>query len=133
MSLVEKFAHAAAWLAVSCGTFTGSALAITGSPQSRATPATTTVHRRTIWILTKIPASRLLMGQDGHMSHFTQMPNNGTIIASSQRLAARRKSVRASRQETFPGLGSETVSNSRRNPDKKAVAGRPGGSEVANW
>jgi len=44
MSLVE---------AVSCGTLTGSALAITGSPQSRATPAATTAHRRTIRIVTK--------------------------------------------------------------------------------
>ena len=58
---------------VSCGTLTGGALAITGSPQSRATPAATTAHRRTIRIVTKILASRLLVGQDGHMIHFAQM------------------------------------------------------------
>src|SRR5438067_2867656 len=57
--------RARSWLAVSLGTLTGSALAITGSPQSRAAPAATTAHRRTIWIFTKILASRLLTGQDG--------------------------------------------------------------------
>ena len=54
--------RARSWLAVSWGTLTGSALAITGSPQSRATPTATTAHRRTIWIFTKILASRLLSG-----------------------------------------------------------------------
>src|SRR4029077_9375198 len=126
--------RALSWLAVSCGTLTGSALAITGSPQSRATPATTTAHRRTIWIFTKILASRLLGGQDGQMIHFAQIPNDGTITAGSRQVRrSATKAVRASRQETFSGLGSETVSNGWRNPDKKAVAGRPGGSEVANW
>ena len=75
--------RARSWPAVSCGTLTGSALAITGSPQSRATPAATTAHRRTIRIVTKILASRLPVGQDGHMSHFAQMSNNGTITAGS--------------------------------------------------
>ena len=104
--------RALSWLAVSCGTLTGSALAITGSPQSRPTPATTTAHRRTIWIFTKILASRLLVGQDGQMIHFAQIPNNGTITAGSRQ-------VRRPPQKQFaplvrrpsPGLGSETVSN----------------------
>jgi hypothetical protein len=104
--------RALSWLAVRCGTLTGSALAITGSPQSRATPATTTAHRRTIWIFTKILASRLLMGQDGQMIHFAQIPNNGTITAGSRQVRrSATKAVRASRQETVSGLGSETVSN----------------------
>jgi hypothetical protein len=76
--------RALSWLAVSGGTLTGSALAITGSPQSRATLAVTTAQRRTIWIFTKILASRLLVGQDGHMTHFAQLSNNGTIIAGSR-------------------------------------------------
>src|SRR5438034_10580471 len=76
--------RALSWLEVSRGTLTGSALAITGSPHSRATPAATTAHRRTIWIFTKILASRLLVGQDGHMIHFAQMSNNGTITADSR-------------------------------------------------
>src|SRR6478672_5632691 len=95
------------WVAVSWGMRTGSALAMTGRPQSRATPAITIAHRRTIWIVTKILASRLPVGQDGHMIHFAQTPNNGTITAASRE--ARRavtKAVRAPRQETFPGLGS---------------------------
>ena len=54
--------RARSWPAVTRGTLTGSALAITGSPQSRATPAATTAHRRTIRIVTKILASRLLVG-----------------------------------------------------------------------
>ena len=80
--------RARSWPAVSCGTLTGSALAITGNPQSRATPAATTAHRRTIRIVTKILTSRLLVGQDGHMSHFAQMSNNGTITAGSGRRVA---------------------------------------------
>jgi hypothetical protein len=104
--------RALSWPAVSCGTLTGSALAITGSPQSRATPAATTAHRRTIWIFTKIFASRLLAAQDGHMIHFTQTSNNGTITADSREgRRAATKAVRASRQEPLFGLGSETVSN----------------------
>ena len=92
--------RARSWLAVSRGTLTGSALAITGSPQSRATPAATTAQRRTIWIFTKILASRLLMGQDGHMSHFAQTSNIGTITAGSKEVGrAATKAVRASRQE----------------------------------
>src|SRR5438552_547581 len=92
--------RARSWLAVSGGTLTGSALAITGSPQSRATQAATTAHRRTIWIFTKILASRLLVGQDGQMIHFAQMSNNGTITAGSpDARRAATKAVRASRQE----------------------------------
>ena len=64
-------------------------------------PATTTVHRRTIWIFTKILASRLLVGQDGQMIHFAQIPNNGTITAGSREVGrSATKAVRASRQET---------------------------------
>ena len=90
----------------------GSALAITGSPQSRATPAATTAHRRTIWIFTKILANRLLVGQDGHMFHFAQMSNNGTITAGSRdvRRAAQKRFAPLVRRPC-PGLGSETVSN----------------------
>ena len=104
--------RARSWLAVSRGTLTGSALAITGSPQSRATPAATTAHRCTIWIFTKILASRLLVGQDGHMIHFAQTPNNGTITAGSGK--ARRAATKAFAplvRRPSPGLGSETVSN----------------------
>ena len=50
------------WLAVSAGTLTGSALAITGSPQSRARPTATTAHLRTPRTLTKILARGLLAG-----------------------------------------------------------------------
>jgi hypothetical protein len=50
--------RARSWLAVSWGTLTGSALAITGKPQSSATPAATSAHRRTTRIVTKILASR---------------------------------------------------------------------------
>src|SRR6266487_3225235 len=75
--------RARSWLAVSCGTLTGSALAITGSPQSTATQAATTAHRRTIWIFTKILASWLLVGRDGYMVHFAQTSNNVTITTGS--------------------------------------------------
>ena len=44
------------WLAVSGGTLTGSALAITGSPQSRARPTATTAHLRMPRTFTKILA-----------------------------------------------------------------------------
>jgi hypothetical protein len=94
--------RARSWLAVSRGTLTGSALAITGSPHSRATPAATTDHRRTTWIFTKILANQLRVGQDGHMIYFAQISTIGTITAGS--VKARRaaiKAVRASRQETF--------------------------------
>src|SRR5436309_808435 len=73
--------RALSWPAVSWGTLTGSALAITGRPQSRATPAATTVHLRTTCDFTKILARRLLMGQGGQMFHIAQTPNKGTIIA----------------------------------------------------
>ena len=104
--------RARSWLAVSCGTLTGSALAITGSPQSRATPAATTAHRRTIWTFTKILASRLLVGQDGHMIHFAHMSNNGTITAGSRdaRRATQKRFAPLVRRPST-GLGSETVSN----------------------
>src|SRR5438876_12016777 len=104
--------RARSWLAVSLGTLTGSALAITGSPHSKATPAATTAHRRTIWILSKILASRLLVGQDGHMIHFAQMSNNGRIIADSRdaRLAAPKR-FELLVWSPSPGLGSVTVSN----------------------
>ena len=71
------------WLAVSGGTLTGSALAITGKAQSSARPTATTAHRRTIWTFTRILARRLLVGQDGHFIYFAQTPNNGTITAGS--------------------------------------------------
>jgi len=45
-SPAEARMRARSWLAVSAGTLTGSALAITGNPQSRATPAATTAHLR---------------------------------------------------------------------------------------
>ena len=72
------------WLAVSPGTLTGSALAITGSPQSRASPTATTTHPCTIWIFTKIPTKRSRAGQGGHLIYFAQTPNNGTITTGSQ-------------------------------------------------
>src|SRR5215470_747263 len=60
----------------------------------------------------EMPTNRLLLGQDGHMIHFAQMSNNGTITAGPWEVRrAATKPVRASRQEAFPGLGSETVSN----------------------
>src|ERR1700745_1933908 len=100
--------RALSWLAVSCGTLTGSALAITGSPQSRATPAATAAHRRMIWIFTQDPRQSVTDGQDGQMIHFAQIPNNGTITTGSRQ-------VRRSAQKHFaplvrrpsPGLGSE--------------------------
>jgi hypothetical protein len=67
------------WLAVSAGTLTGSALAITGSPQSRARPTATTSHLRAIWIFTKIPTRRSRAGQGGHLVYFAQTLNNRTI------------------------------------------------------
>ena len=48
------------WLAVSAGTLTGSALAITGNPHNKASPRTTTAHLRAAVFLTKIDAKRLL-------------------------------------------------------------------------
>ena len=72
------------WLAVSPGTLTGSALAITGSPQSRARPTATTTHLRTIWIFTKILTKRSQAGQGDHSIYFAQTPNNGTITTGSQ-------------------------------------------------
>ncbi len=59
---------------------------VVGVDGSRATPATTTAHRRTIWIFTKILASRLLVGQDGQMIHYAQIPNNGTITTGSRQV-----------------------------------------------
>jgi hypothetical protein len=44
------------------------------------------------WIFTKILASRLLVGQDGHMIHFAQIPNNGTITAGPDGRVAPHKS-----------------------------------------
>ena len=72
------------WLAVSAGTLTGSALAITGSPQSRARPTATTAHLRAPRTFTKILARGLLAGQGGHLIHFAQAPNNGTITPRSR-------------------------------------------------
>ena len=71
------------WLAVSAGTLTGSALAITGSPQSTARPTATTAHLRAPRTLTKIPARGSLAGPGGHLIYFAQAPNNGTITAGS--------------------------------------------------
>src|SRR5271169_1648782 len=71
------------WLAVSAGTLAGSALATTGRPQSTARPTATAAHRRAPRTLTKIPARGLLAGSGGHMTHFAQAPNNGTITARS--------------------------------------------------
>src|SRR5579859_6057051 len=76
--------RARSWLAVSAGTLTGSALAITGSPQSRARPATTTAHRRRIWVFIETLARRPRGGQGGHSVHFAQTSNNGTITAGSR-------------------------------------------------
>ena len=71
------------WLAVSAGTLTGSALAITGSPQSRARPTATAAHLRAPRTLTKIPGRCLLARQGGHLIYFAQASNNGTITAGS--------------------------------------------------
>jgi hypothetical protein len=72
------------WLAVSAGTLTGSALAITGSPQSRARPTATTAHLRAPRTLTKMPARWSLARQGGHVIYIGQTPNNGTITARSR-------------------------------------------------
>ena len=48
------------WLAVSAGTLTSSALAITGSPHNKARPRATTDHLRAAAFLTKIGAKWLL-------------------------------------------------------------------------
>ena|SRR5580704_8358644 len=72
------------WLAVSAGTLTGSALAITGSPQSTARPTATAAHLCAPRILTKIPARRLLAGPGAHLTHFARAPHNGTITARSR-------------------------------------------------
>lgn len=91
------------WLAVSGGTLTGSALAITGSPQSRTRPTATTAHLRMPRTFTKILARGLLAGQGGHLIHFAQASNNGTITPGLMAQAASPlKAAHASRQETFP-------------------------------
>jgi hypothetical protein len=76
------------WLAVSAGTLTGSALAITGNPQSRARPTATTAHLRTIWIFTKLLGGMILggrsrAGRGGHVVYLAQTPHNGTITTRS--------------------------------------------------
>jgi len=71
------------WLAVSAGTLTGSALAITGSPQIRARPTATTAHLRTPRTFTKILATGPLAGSGRHLIYFAQASNNGTITAGS--------------------------------------------------
>src|SRR5712691_5416865 len=109
------------WPAVSAGTLTGSALAITGSPQSRARPAATTAHLLTLRTFTKIPAELLLVGQGGHLSFFVRTPNNGTITAGSHGKGgvAGKRRARASRQETSRGLGGETGRNDQKNPGRR--------------
>ena len=67
------------WLAVSVGTLTGSALAMTGSPHNTARPRPTAAHLRAAPFRLKIGAKWLLNRQGVHMIHYVQTPNNGTI------------------------------------------------------
>ena len=77
--------RARSWLAVSAGTLTGSALAITGSPQSSGQAGGYHRPPRATLDLTKIPARRWRTGQGGHLVYFAQTPNNRTITLVSRR------------------------------------------------